>query len=315
MALQTGRNYVKFDFNNIKLSHTWDNSIQALKTILLDFIHSENHHIYNRDYKESLLNFYALTCKLTTLNEIYILLILVEPTLAITKDQILNLQKLYGILKIKINFQNISFYYQLTSSSKKPLDEEPVYHLGGPVDICESVFDYKIYISPNSFTQSNYSKMIELYTLIKEQTQNSNNETNTLHYYGRGMSPICHVLHGNFKKLYGYSSCPISYEDGLKSLKINRLTNIEFLYDSQRENFFKNINQDHENSVIIISASRNGFRQLDKITKFKRFIYIACNMESFHSEIKDLSIKFKIIGEIDMFPGTKYKEVIMDIFL
>jgi hypothetical protein len=37
MALQTGRNYVKFDFNNIKLAHTWDNSIQDLKSLLIDF--------------------------------------------------------------------------------------------------------------------------------------------------------------------------------------------------------------------------------------------------------------------------------------
>lgn len=315
MALQTGRNYVKFDFNNIKLAHTWDNSIQSLKDILLDFIQSNNHHIYNKDFKESSLNFYSLTCKLTTINEIYILLILVEPSLTITNEQKINLEQLYNILKAKTYFQNISFYYQLTPSSKKPLDEEPVNHVAGPIDVCENVFDYKIYISPNSFTQSNYSKMIELYTLINAQTQNSNNKSDTLHYYGRGMSPICHVLHSNFKKLYGYSSCPISYADGLKSLKTNNLTNIEFVYDSQRNHFFHNIDQDHENSVIIISASRNGFRQLDKITKFKRFIYIACNMESFHSEIKDLPIRYKIIGEIDMFPGTKYKEVIMDIFL
>jgi tRNA/tmRNA/rRNA uracil-C5-methylase (TrmA/RlmC/RlmD family) len=311
MALQTGRNYVKFDFNNIKLAHTWDDSIQALKSLLLDFIHSNSHHIYNKDYKESLLNFYALTCKLTTLNEIYILLILVEPSLVLQQEQKKNLQQLYDIMKKNTSFHNISFYYQLTASSKKPLDEEPIYHLAGPLDVCENVFDYKIYISPNSFTQSNYSKMIELYSLINEQTQN--NKSDTLHYYGRGMSPICHVLHKNFKKLYGYSSCPISYEDGLKSLKTNNLLNIEFIYDSQRNNFFSNINQHQENSVIIISASRNGFRQLDKIPKFKRFIYIACNMDSFHSEIKNLPIKYEIIGEIDMFPGTKYKEVIMDI--
>lgn len=311
MALQTGRNYVKFDFNNIKLSHTWDDSIQGIKSILLDFIHSENHHIYNRDYKQSFLNFYAITCKLTTLNEIYILLILVEPSLTLTNEQKINLHQLYNILKIKTNFQNISFYYQITASAKKPLDEEPVHHLSGPIDVCENIFDYKIYISPNSFTQSNYSKMIELYTLIKDHT--IDNQTDTLHYYGRGMSPICHVLHANFKKLYGYSSCPISYEDGLKSLRMNNLTNIEFVYDSKRDNFFRNINQFQENSVIIISASRNGFRQLDKIPKFKRFIYIACNMDSFQDEIKDLPIKYTIIGEIDMFPGTKYKEVIMDI--
>ena len=313
MSLQTGRNYVKFDFNNIKLAQTWDDSIQYLKSLLLDFIHSESHHIYSKDYKDSVLNFYALTCKLTTLNEIYILIILVEPSLDLTEDKKLGLKKLYNILKIKTNFQNISFYYQLTPSSKKPIDGELVFHVDGPVDVCENVFDYKIYISPNSFTQSNYSKMIELYTLINTQTQH--NQIDTLHYYGRGMNPICHVLNGNFKKLYGYSSCPISYEDGLKSLKTNNLTNIEFVYDKERKNFFKNIEQESDKSVIIISASRNGFRQLDKIKKFKRFIYIACNMDSFMDEIKDLQIKYKIIGEIDMFPGTKYKEVIMDIFL
>lgn len=197
MALQTGRNYVKFDFNNIKLAHTWDDSIQALKSILIDFIHSNSHHIYNKDYKESLLNFYALTCKLTTLNEIYVLLILVEPSLVLQQEQKKNLQQLYDIMKKNTSFHNISFYYQLTASSKKPLDEEPIYHLAGPLDVCENVFDYKIYISPNSFTQSNYSKMIELYSLINEQTQN--NKSDTLHYYGRGMSPICHVLHKNFK--------------------------------------------------------------------------------------------------------------------
>ena len=105
MALQTGRNYVKFDFNNIKLAHTWDDSIQSLKDILLDFIQSNNHHIYNKDFKESSLNFYSLTCKLTTINEIYILLILVEPSLTITNEQKINLEQLYNILKAKTYFQ------------------------------------------------------------------------------------------------------------------------------------------------------------------------------------------------------------------
>ena len=98
MALQTGRNYVKFDFNNIKLAHTWDDSIQSLKSILLDFIQSNSHHIYNKDYKDSFLNFYALTCKLTTLNEIYVLLILVEPSLTLSEDQKTDLHQLYDII-------------------------------------------------------------------------------------------------------------------------------------------------------------------------------------------------------------------------
>jgi hypothetical protein len=38
-------------------------------------------------------------------------------------------------------------------------------------------------------------------------------------------------------------------------------------------------------------------------------------MKSFLKEIKDLPITFEILGEIDMFPGTEYKEIILDIFL
>ena len=38
-------------------------------------------------------------------------------------------------------------------------------------------------------------------------------------------------------------------------------------------------------------------------------------MESFLDEIKELPIKYDIIDEIDMFPGTKYKEIILNITL
>jgi hypothetical protein len=38
-------------------------------------------------------------------------------------------------------------------------------------------------------------------------------------------------------------------------------------------------------------------------------------MKSFLKEIKDLPIIYKIIGEIDMFPGTEYKEYVIEINL
>ena len=40
MALQTGRNYVKFDFNNIKLAHTWDDLVDKDNDVSEDHINN-----------------------------------------------------------------------------------------------------------------------------------------------------------------------------------------------------------------------------------------------------------------------------------
>ena len=317
--MSVGRNYVKFDFNNIKLAHTWLPSIQNLKDILLEYIQENDFHIFNKVWKPDTLNFYSVSSKLTSLNEIYILLIFVTgvgsegiKTETFHETYINTLNDLYKILKIRTNFDNISLYYQLTNSKMKPNDSIPVNHVNGPLDICEDIMGYRIYISPNSFTQSNYDAMIQLYSMIDSITKES--KIDILHYYGRGMTPISHVLRNNFKKIYGYSSCKISYDDGLKSIATNNVDNIELIYDKNKEKFFENIDND-KNQMIIISASRNGFRKLEYVKKFTRFIYIACNMKSFLEEIKDLSINYKILGEIDMFPGTEYKELIIDMLI
>ena len=318
--MSVGRNYVKFDFNNIKLAHTWLPSIQNVKDILVEYIQENDFHIFNKICKPNTLNFYSVTSKLTSLNEIYILLIFVSSSQRIGEEKdtfhetyINTLNDLYKILKIHTNFDNISLYYQLTSSKMKPNDSIPVNHINGPLDICENIMGYRIYISPNSFTQSNYDAMIQLYNMIDSIAKES--KIDILHYYGRGMTPISHVLRNNFKKIYGYSSCKISYDDGLKSIATNNVDNIELIYDKNKEKFFENINNDKNTTMIIISASRNGFRKLDYVKKFTRFIYIACNMKSFLEEIKDLSISYKILGEVDMFPGTEYKELVIDILI
>jgi len=304
-----GRNYVKFDFNNIKLADTWDLRIQHLKDLLVEYIQKNNHSIYSKKYQDSVLNFYAVTSKLTSLNEIYVLLIFVYPYDDFEKYNDI-LSDISKYLNENTKFSRISLWYQLTKSKIKPSENEKINYISGPSDISENIMNYHIYISPNSFTQSNYDAMIELYQLIHKITHE--NKTDVLHYYGRGMTPISHVLKDNFKHIYGYSSCPISYNDGLKSVKENNVTNIELIYDKNKEIFFDNLEKE-ENRTIIISASRNGFRKLDKIKKFNKFIYIACNMKSFLDEIDGLNLKYEILGEIDMFPGTEHKETVLNL--
>lgn len=311
MAIIPERNYIKFDFEYIRLCETWDPKINHLKDILINYIYDNNYHIYNKIYVENTLNFYSITSKLTSLNEIYILILFVNETNDFSKYQE-NLTKLYEYIKENTKFNNISLCYQVTNSKSKPKDNENIIHFNGSKDIRENILGYKIYISPNSFTQSNYNAMIKLYNIINNLT--SRNKTSILHYYGRGMTPISHVLHNNFKKIYGYSSCKISYDDGIKTIEENKVNNIELVYDKTKDIFFNNIEKE-EDSTIIISASRNGFKKLEKIKKFKKFIYIACNMDSFLEEIKDLPINYEILDEIDMFPGTKYKEIILNITL
>jgi len=312
--MSTDRNYVKFDFNNIKLEHTWKQEIIDVKNILIEFIHKNSFNIFKNEEKKDTLNFYSVTTKLTSLNQIYILIIFVSNDINFHSNYIQVLKNLYNELLENTKFNSISFWYQLTTSKMKPNESVPIIHIDGFKDICESIGDFKVYISPNSFTQSNYNGMIQLYELIKKITS-SCESNDTLHYYGRGMTPMLLYIRNNFKMMYGYSSCEIAYNDGLKSLKENKVENIELIYDKDKENFFKNIdtNVGGDDTTIMISASRNGFRKIDKINKFKRFIYIACNMESFLDEIKGMTITYEVLGEIDMFPGTIYKEIIFDI--
>ena len=312
--MSSDRNYVKFDFNNIKLAHTWKQEIIDVKDILVDYINKNSYNVFKNEEKKDTLNFYSVTSKLTSLNQIYILIIFVSNELDFHSKYIDILKDLYNKLVENTKFNSISFWYQLTASKMKPTDSVPIIHIDGFKDICESIGDFKVYISPNSFTQSNYNGMIQLYDLIKGITSVSGCGDN-IHYYGRGMTPMLLYIRNNFKKMYGYSSCEIAYNDGIKSLKENKVENIELIYDKDKENFFKNIEVDleGENSTIMISASRNGFRKIDRIPKVKRFIYIACNIESFLDEIKGIPITYEVLGEIDMFPGTIYKEIIFEI--
>jgi len=321
----SGRNYVKFDFNNIVLTHMWDKKIVIMMELLLDFISTSESAIFDKIYVPDKLNFYQATCKLTSLDEIYILLLFVDPENSIEKvNNSLNI--IYNHLTTNIKFSNLVLCYQITKSNTKPKATDPIYFSSNnrSFQICESIEDstekkHKIYISPNSMTQSNYSAMIQVYCIL-----NTLLKTDSLHYYGRGMTPILVYLNNNYKSLFGYCGCKIAYDDGIKTIEESHLSNVHLLLDKNREQFFENIKKDQEKTdsyTIIISASRNGFGELDKVIEIIkafnkcRLIYISCNMKSFLKEIKDLPISYKILGEVDMFPGTEYIETIIEINL
>ena len=322
----TGRNYVKFDFNNIALTHMWDKKIVNIKDLLLEFISKTESVVYDNLYVTDKLNFYAATCKLTTLDEIYILLMFVNSENSMDSVNKLLVDNLYNYLATNSKFSNLVLCYQITTSNTKPKATDPIYFPSNirSFQICELIEDskeskYKIFISPNSFTQSNYSAMIQVYKILETLPK-----TNTLHYYGRGMTPILIYLNNNYKSLFGYCGCKIAYDDGIKTITESRLSNINLIFDKNRESFFENISKesythtatDLYTHTAIISASRNGFGELDKVitfSKFSKLIYIACNMKSFLKEIKDLPISYKILGEVDMFPGTAFLETIIEI--
>jgi tRNA/tmRNA/rRNA uracil-C5-methylase (TrmA/RlmC/RlmD family) len=273
-------------------------------------------------YVPNKLNFYAATCKLTSLNEIYILLMFVENVDSLNLVKKLLINNLYDYLTTNSKFNNLVLCYQITTSSTKSKADDPIYFPTNTrfFQICESIEDsrekkYKIYISPNSFTQSNYSAMIQVYKILDTLPK-----TNTLHYYGRGMTPVLIYLNNNYKSLFGYCGCKIAYDDGFKTIEESKISNINLILDKNREIFFENISKE-DYTHIIISASRNGFGKLNKVIEICKpfnkckLIYIACNMKSFLKEIKDLPISYKILGEVDMFPGTAFTETIIEINL
>jgi len=128
--MNKGRNYVKFDFDNIKFTELWDLKIQNLKDVLLEYIKINNYYIYDKIYIDNILNFYAATVKLTSLNEIYILLLFVYPYEDFDKYTC-ELNKLSDYVKENTRFDKISLCYQITKNKIKPSSDQNTYYISG----------------------------------------------------------------------------------------------------------------------------------------------------------------------------------------
>jgi len=214
----------------------------------------------------------------------------------------------------EIDIEEIDIFYQICCTHAKVVSfyyecNEEVFHYAGLKEISILINGIKMFITPNSFTQANHTMGNILYSKINEIVI----PNNKLIVYGRNSFHIASQLNSKFKEIICINPCPISYADGLKSLKLH---NFQWSTVKSKDLLVNFINGSADDTTVIMSQRRNGYCLFDNIDtlklKNKQFLYITCNEKSFKRDVKD---NFNITKNImiELFPGTEYNEHIIEL--
>jgi len=213
-----------------------------------------------------------------------------------------------------IDIEEIDLFYQICCTHAKVVSfyyecNEVVYHYAGLKEISILINGFKMFLTPNSFTQANHEMGNILYSKINDIIK----PNKKLIVYGRNSFHIASQLNSKFKEVICINPCPISYADGLKCLKFH---NFQWSTVKTKDLLVNFINGSSDDTTVIMSPGRNGYCLFDKIDplklKNKQFLYITCNEKSFQRDIKNnFNIKKNIM--IELFPGTEYNEHIIEL--
>jgi tRNA/tmRNA/rRNA uracil-C5-methylase (TrmA/RlmC/RlmD family) len=195
-----------------------------------------------------------------------------------------------------------SFYYEIN---------EKIFHIKGNESINIMINDIICPITPNAFIQANHIMGNILYSKLAELVLPNKN----LIVYGRNSFHIASQINRKFENILCINPCKIAFDSGINMMKIN---NFNWNIDNSKFGLVTNISNSTADTTIIMSPGRSGYSYFDKINleKFrgKQILYITCNEESLKRDIKNnFNIKNNIL--IELFPGTKYNEHIIELEL
>jgi 23S rRNA (uracil1939-C5)-methyltransferase len=213
----------------------------------------------------------------------------------------------------------------LQTTNKKEINAKDdkldiIYDIDNKYGIYETILNTKFFITPNSFSQANESTVDLLYNTIDNII--IENLQNKLIGYGRNIGHIIFPIINNFKKVQLYNPCHIVHTNLLQTITINNINtnNLVLTHDQKCSLISFDIKNENDKFTLVVSPGRTGLKDnviesIVKTNNITKIIYVSCNIVSFiknMEKLKDYFIISKIIP-IDIFPGTKYCEIIIEI--
>ena len=172
--------------------------------------------------------------------------------------------------------------------------------------------NYKFEISPKSFFQINKFQTEKLYNVAKEYLGVNENGVLLDLYSGIGTTSI--YFSENFKKVIGVEVVKDSITDSKRNLKLNGITNVEFVYGKSEDKIKKLINQ-YQVDVISVDPPRKGLdrKVIETIiqSNIKKVVYISCNSSTLSRDVKvflENGFKISKLKAVDMFSKTPHVE-------
>lgn len=212
---------------------------------------------------------------------------------------------------IKWNILNVvSVNYQVTKNKDF---REPFLNIFGDF-LTYKINNFNFSISAGCFFQTNNTVLSIMYNDVIHLMKKNNKFTLLDLYCGVGIISI--LLSSHFKKIIGIEVNQNSIDMATYNSFKNKCENINFIC-SPVEDALDKIN--YENSVIFINPPRRGIYNsvIDKIKNLnnvKQILYLSCNKKTLERDLQYFDLKYEILKEYDMFPGTNHKEYLVNIF-
>ena len=181
--------------------------------------------------------------------------------------------------------------------------------------------NFKFAYQEGGFTQPNTNVNVQMIEWVLNNIETSSNDLCEL-YCGGGNFTI--PLSTKFNKVLATEISKTSIKSALKNCELNNVNNIEFIRMSAEEfvqglqevrvfNRLKDVNlKDYNFDTIFMDPPRSG---LDDTTRalakdFEQIIYISCNPETLHRDLKELTNTHEIVrfALFDQFAYTNHIE-------
>ena len=184
---------------------------------------------------------------------------------------------------------------------------------GNPV-IIENILTHKFQVSPQSFMQVNHDQCERLYAEALRLADLRNDMTVIDAYCGMGSITL--NIARRVKKVYGIEIVPSAIENAKENMKLNNISNAEFICGPCEDEIIKLVNKE-KIDAIFFDPPRKGCEQrfLDTVIQMKipQIIYISCNVATCARDctyLEENGYKVMEATPVDLFSRTLHVETI-----
>jgi len=187
--------------------------------------------------------------------------------------------------------------------------------LWGASYIHDKIGDLTFAISAKSFYQVNPEQTEKLYDITLQYANIGANDIVIDAYCGIGTISL--FLAQKAKKVYGVEVVPEAVSDAKKNVRLNGLTNTEFVVGTAEKVMPWWTAQGLKPDVIVVDPPRKGCDEalLQAMINMqpKRIVYVSCNPSTLARDLRvleDGGFKTEEVQPVDMFPQTYHVETI-----
>lgn len=250
------------------------------------FIENSKFKCYDRESQDGVWR--SLLVRWSDRTQDLMVMVQVKPVVDRVEEYEMEKQSLINDLSANdAKFKVTSLYWQDFDGVSAPKEDHPVMHVAGKEHSIEKLMDLKFEISPQAFFQVNTAAAEELYKIV---CQYANPTENTLVYdVCCGTGTIGLAVARSASRVVGVELCAAAIEDAKRNMQLNNIQNISFINAKAEEVMGKLLQEKKteadahvDNIVAIVDPPRGGLhidvlRALRGCRPLTRIVYVSCN--------------------------------------